>query len=345
MKISALKYSLILVVLLLTQAITVLSNQAQTNAAPRAQTNAPASALLVLNKVDNTLAIIDPVTLKVLARVPTGEGPHEVIASADGRLAFVANYGTQQKVGTSISIIDIALRKEIKRVDVGPLVRPHGIVEAGGNIYFTAEANRAVARYNPKTDRIDWIMGTGQTATHMLVISRDQKRLYTANIASDTITAIALDGPPGPKQITQISVGKQPEALDISPDGRELWVGQNGDGQISIIDTDTNKIKETIKVGQVPIRVKFTPDGRRVLVSDPPKGELIVLDAATRKEIKRIAVGQVPVGVLITPDGRRAYIATMQANRVVEINLENLTLARTLETGQGPDGMAWAVAS
>jgi YVTN family beta-propeller protein len=300
------------------------------------------SALLVLNKTENTMAIIDPVSLKVLGRVPTGTGPHEVIASADGKLAYVANYGNQQTLGNSISIIDIAARKEIKRVELGALFRPHGIVEAGGKIYFTLEVNRAIARYDPVTARVDWIMGTGQTATHMLVITPDGKRAYTANIASDTVTAIELNAPPGPKQITQISVGKQPEAIDISPDGRELWVGQNGDGSISIIDIATNKVKETIKVGEVPIRVKFTPDGKRVLISDAKAGELIILDAATRKEIKRLTIEGTPVGILMAPDGNRAFIAASEANKVLVIDLEKLALADTIEPGQGPDGMAWA---
>jgi YVTN family beta-propeller protein len=313
----------------------------QTSGEKEAQA-ASRSALLVLNKIENTLAIVDPASLKVVGRVPTGTGPHEVIASADGRLAYVANYGDQTTLGNSLSIIDLAARKEIKRVELGPLFRPHGIVEAGGKIYFTVEVNRAIARYDPASARVDWIMGTGQTATHMLVIMPDGRRAYTANIASDTVTAIELNAPPGPKQITQIGVGKQPEAIDISPDGRELWVGQNGDGSISIIDTATNKVKETLKVGQVPIRVKFTPDGKRVLVSDPQAGELIVLDAATRKEIKRLTVEGVPVGILIAPDGSRAFIATSQANKVIVVDLEKLALAQTIEPGQGPDGMAWA---
>lgn len=300
------------------------------------------SVLLVLNKTENTMAIIDSSSLKVVGRVPTGTGPHEVIASADGRLAYVANYGDQQTLGNSISIIDIAARKEIKRVELGALFRPHGIVEAGGKIYFTLEVNRAIARYDPVTARVDWIMGTGQTATHMLVITPDGKRAYTANIASDTVTAIELNAPPGPKQITHISVGKAPEAIDISPDGRELWVGQNGDGSISIIDIATNKVKETVKVGEVPIRVKFTPDGKRVLVSDAKAGELIVLDTATRKEIKRLTVEGTPVGILIAPNGNRAFIAATGANKVLVIDLDKLTLAETIEPGQGPDGMAWA---
>jgi YVTN family beta-propeller protein len=307
------------------------------------ESKATPSYLLVLNKAENTLAIIEPQKFDILARIPTGEGPHEIIVSADSKTAFVANYGTQQTLGSSLSVIDLVARKEIRRVDLGALRRPHGIVEAGGKIYFTCEVNRLVARYDPATNSVDWIMGTGQNATHMLVVSPDQKKIYTANIASDTVTAMEFNAPPpAPSKITHIAVGKQPEGIALSPDARELWVGHNGDGKVSIIDTATNTVKETIQVGEVPIRVKFTPDGKRVLISDPKSGELIVFDAAARKQIKRIAVGETPVGILITPDGKRAFVATMQANRVAVINLEDLTVSNRIEPGKGPDGLAWA---
>lgn len=325
----------------LTKAVTkALPLHAQVTAAPQVQ-GAMSSVLLILNKIENTLAIVDPVTLQVLGKVPTGEGPHEVVASADGRIAYVANYGTQQKVGNSISIIDIAARKEIKRLELGALLRPHGIVVANGKVYFTAEINRVIARYDPATDRIDLIMGTGQSITHMLVVTPDGRRAYTANIVSDTVTAIDFTLPV-PQQVTQIQVGKQPEGIDVSPDGREVWVGQNGDGNISIIDTATNKVKESIKVGEVPIRVKFTSDGKRVLVSDPKAGELIVIDAATRKEVKRLKIEGAPVGVLIAPDGARAFIAAIQANKVMVVDLAKLEITGSIEAGQGPDGLAWA---
>jgi len=298
------------------------------------------SYLLVLNKVENTLAIVDPQNYNVVARVPTGEGPHEVITSSDGKLAFVANYGTQQILGSSLSVIDLAAKKELRRVDLGALRRPHGIIERGGKVYFTCEVNRLIARYDPAADKVDWIMGTGQSVTHMLVATADGTKIYTANIASNTVTAFDFTTPP--LKVEQIAVGAQPEGIDLSPDGRELWVGQNGDGQVSIIDTATNQIKEKIRVGKVPIRVKFTPDGKRALISDPQTGDLIVFDAAARKEVKRIQVGETPVGILVTPDGKRAFVATMQANRVAVINLEDLTVATKIEPGKGPDGMAWA---
>jgi YVTN family beta-propeller protein len=337
------KCAAVIALLLALAAIAPLNAQpAQTADAPAVRTLA-GPVLLVLNKVENTLAIVDPATLKVLSKIPTGVGPHEVIASSDGRYAYVANYGTQQVVGNSLSVIDIRAGKEIKRLELGALLRPHGIVEANGKIYFTAEVNRVIARYDPAKESVDWIMGTGQAISHMLAITPDAKRAYTANITADTVTSIDLNAPPpDPKAVTQIAVGKQPEAIDVSPDGREVWVGQNGDGGVSIIDTATNKVKETIKVGEVPIRVKFTPDGKRVLVSDPKAGELIVMDAATRKELKRLKVEGVPVGILITPDGRRAFIAAMQANKVIVVDLEKVEIAGAIEPGQGPDGLAWA---
>lgn len=325
---------------LFSRVLALASIVAMTSDTARTQGSTARGLLLVLNKIENTLAIVDPATFKVVGRVETGVGPHEVAVSSDGRLAFVANYGTKEAVGSTISVIDIAARKEIKRVDLGKLRRPHGIVESGGKIYFTAEANKSVARYDPQADRVDWTVETGQNITHMLALTPDRKKIYTANILSDSVTAIDMSA--ATATTINIAVGKHPEGLDISPDGSELWVGHNGDGEISIIDIATDKVKQKIKAADVPIRIKFTPDGKRVLVTDPKAGQLIVLDAAARKEIKRIQVGGVPVGVLVTPDGRSAFVAAMQAGKVIAINLDTFSVAGTIDPGQGPDGLAWA---
>lgn len=300
----------------------------------------PGAMLLVVNKAEARMAMIDPASLQVIAHVPTGEGPHEVAASADGRFAFVSNYGTRDSPGSTLSVIDLAARKEIKRVDLGPLLRPHGLVEAGGKVYFTAEGSRAVARFDPAAGRIDWLMGTGQDVTHMLVVTAQAKKIYTANIGSDTVTVIAQGEAPGRSRIAQIAVGRQPEGMDIAPDGRELWVGHNDDGSLSIIDTRTDKVQETIQVGQTPIRVKFTPDGRRVLIADERANEVVVFDAATRTAVKRIGVA-VPIGILITPDSRRAFVASPDAHKVSVIDLETLELIASMSPGKEPDGMAW----
>jgi DNA-binding beta-propeller fold protein YncE len=178
-------------------------------------------ALLVLNKNDATMVIVDPDTGAVTGTVPVGEAPHELATSDDGRWAFASNYGTGPAPGHTISMIDVAAKKELRRVDVSPLQRPHGLAFAGGKLYFTAEANKKIARYDPAANKIDWTFDTGQDATHMVTIARDLKTMFTANIASDSVSAIE-SGADGAWHQTVIRVGKGPEGNDLTPDGKQL---------------------------------------------------------------------------------------------------------------------------
>jgi YVTN family beta-propeller protein len=262
--------------------------------------------------------------------------------SADGKTAFVANYGAQTP-GSTLSVIDLAAKKEIRRVDLSPLFRPHGIQEIGGKIYFTAETNRAIARYDPAANRVDWLMGTGQNGSHMVVGSADQKRFYTANIGSDSVTMFEFQNvPPAASQITHIAVGKQPEAIDLAPDGREVWVGLNVEGAIDIVDTATKKFKEKINLGGRPYRVRFTPDGRQVFATMLPTKEIIVIDAATRKEARRIKLESVPFGIVFSKDGKFAFVTAVQPDVVLKIDLEKFEIVAKAETGKAPDGLALA---
>ena len=177
----------------------------------------PKPLLLVLNKPEGKLLLVDPAAKKIIGEVATGNGPHEVTVSADGKLAFVANYGDQTP-GDSISVIDLEAKKELRRVNLGALRRPHGIVESKGKIYFTVEMNKAIARYDPTADRVDWLMGTGPGhLTHMLVINKDQSKIFTANIFSDSVGVMEPIGQGGNWHYTVIPVGKRPEAIDLIP--------------------------------------------------------------------------------------------------------------------------------
>ncbi len=315
---------------------------AQVFAEQRAAAHAAQSYLLVISKPGDSLLIIDPVTLKTLGRVPTGEGPHEVVASPDGKTAYVANYGIAGKPGQSLSLIDLVGKKEIKRIELSDLVRPHGLVEAGGQIYFTAEVSQSVARYNPRVASVDWRAKTEQKGTHMLVISPNGKKIYTANIGSDSVSVIELGTGQAEARVTQIPVGKQPEGIALTPDGRELWIGHRVEGLVSIIDTKTNKVTGTLKVGEVPFRMTFTPNGKRILIMNPTGDALHVFDRATRKEVKRIEIKGAPVNAICSPDGRRAYVTVIQASKVVAIDLEKLTIVGEAAYENVSDGIAWA---
>jgi YVTN family beta-propeller protein len=298
----------------------------------------PSPALLVLNKDEATLSIVDPSTLKVVGHASTGEGPHEVASSSDGKLAFVGNYGSKTP-GSTISVIDLIGQKEIRRVDLGPLRRPHGMFFADGKLYFTAEVNKIIGRYDPAGNAVDWLLGTGQNTTHMVMVNKDASRMYTANIGSDSISIIERTG--GGWNETVVPVGKGPEAIDISPDGAQIWTAHSRDGGVSIIDIAAKKVVQTLQVGtKRSNRLKITPDGKLVLISDLDGGELIILDASSKREIKRKKLGRSPEGIIVAPDGSRAYVAVNGDNWVAVLDLKTLEVTERISTGS-PDGMAW----
>ena len=300
-----------------------------------------ADTLIVLNKEEATLVLVDPASGQILGRVPTGEGPHEVAVSSDGRTAFVGNYGAQTP-GSTLSVVDLTARKELRRVDLGPLRRPHGMAAAGSRVYFTAETNRLIGRYDAASNQVDWLLGTGQAGTHMVWVSGDETTIVTANIGSDSVTVMQRGENPLAWNQTIVQVGKGPEGFDVSPDGRELWAAHSRDGGVSIISLADKKVIGTIDAQtKRSNRLKFTPDSKYVLVSDLEGGELVILDVASRKQVKRLALGKAPEGILIEPGGKRAFIAVSGDNHIAVLDLNTLNVTGQIQTGRGPDGMAW----
>jgi YVTN family beta-propeller protein len=307
------------------------------------------TTLLVLSKHDHTLSVVDPVTLKVKAKAPVGEDPHEVIASSDGRKAYVSNYGYGAL--HSLAVIDLVTMKAQAPIELGPLHGPHGLTFVGSKTWFTAEGAKAIGRFDPATHKIDWVMGTGQNRTHMIYVAPDEKHILTSNVESGTISFIDLGemkrvGPaPTPTtdwNETVVPVGRGSEGFDVSPDGKEVWAANAGDATISVIDRNAKKVV-AILGAKVPgaNRLKFTPDGKLVLVSAGP--ELVVLDAASRKVVKRIAIGHGSAGVLVQPDGKRAFVSCGPDNYVAVIDLVKLEVVGHIDVGGEPDGLAWAV--
>ena len=305
---------------------------------PKASTD---KLVLVLNKNEATMTIFDADSMTALGKVGVGDGPHEVVTSQDGKTAFVAKYGGRTP-GSSISVNDLKSMKETRRVDLSPLIRAHGIQEINGKIYFSAEASRAIARYDPTTNKVDWIMGTGQNASHMVVGSSDEKRFYTANIASNSVTMFELQAaPPSGSKITQIPVGNQPEAIDLSPDGKEVWVGLNSEAKVEVIDTTQKKAVKKIDVGARPYRVKFTPDGKYVFATLIfGKKEIVVIDAKTHEVTRRILMESEAWGIIFSKDSKFAFVTAARDNLVYKIDLEKFEVVGKAETGSVPDGIA-----
>jgi DNA-binding beta-propeller fold protein YncE len=308
--------------------------------------------LLALSKNDHTLAIINSVTLKVIARVPVGPDPHEVVASVDGKIAYVSNTGGGKSY--EINVIDLVAQKALPNIDTRPLVGPHGLMFADGKLWFSAEGTKSVGRYDPLTGKVDWSMGTGEDRTHMVYVTADAKRIYTTNVNAGTVSILAdtlLPAPPFPGAQprrdwvhTVIKVSRGAEGFDVTPDGKQLWTAAADDGTISVIDLVAKKLVAVIDAKAIGAnRLKFTPDGKRTLVSSLRTGDFFIYDVASRKEIKRISIGKGGAGIEIDPDGSRAFVGCTPDNYVAVIDLKKLEVVDHINAGPGPDGLAWCV--
>lgn len=328
----------------------------------------PSKSLLALSKTDHTLSIVDPVTLKILSRIPVGEDPHELVASSDGKTAYVAIYGGGSL--HELNVIDLVAQKPSINIDTRPLFGPHDVAFVNNKVWFTAEGSKAVGRYDPATSKLDWSMGTGQDRTHMLYVTADGKKIYTTNVSSGTVS-ILVDSmmPPGnftpPKDAPKgnmpppppgggrprsnwvqiiIPTARGSEGFDVSPDGKELWTASSEYGTITIIDLNSKKLDTKIDAKVTGAnRLKFTPDGKMVFISSLQSGEITVYDAKRRKEIKRLKLGRGAAGILMDADGSRAFVACSADDYVAIVNLKTLEVTGKLDVGGNPDGLAWAV--
>jgi YVTN family beta-propeller protein len=318
---------------------------------------ASAETLLVVRKSGDALDFVDPGSGLRLASVATGHAPHEVSVSPDGRRAVVSNYGTREQPGTTLSIVDLAEPRELRRIDLAPHSRPHGVAwYAADRIAVTAEGSGQLLLVDPDAGRVVAALATGQDVSHMVATTRDGRRAYVTSIRSGTATALDLAAA---RKLGDVNTGAGSEALALTPDGSELWVAARADGTIAVVDTATLAVTARIALPGIPIRIAITPDGRTALVTCAGAAELVALDVATRRERARrkvdvplapgaeqrpfagIAPGSpLPVGLLVSNDGRAAYVAATMADRVVQFNVATLTPVRAMAVGGEPDGLA-----
>lgn len=308
----------------------------------------PPNALLVLSKAELMLKIVDPATFEVVGQAPSGPDPHEVVASADGKIAYVSNYGGG--ANNTITPIDLVAQKALPIIDLGPLRGPHGLEFADGKLWFTAEGAKVIGRYDPAAQKVDWVLGTGQNRTHMIYVSPGMDRMVTSNVSSGTMTIIEKAATAGRGRGNQqdwnetvVKVGNGGEGFNVLPSGKEIWTANAGDGTISVIDPAAKQVTQTIDANvKGANRLKFTLDGRLAFVSTLSGPDVVVFDVAAHRELKRIPVGRGAAGILMEPGAQRVFVACTPDNYVVAIDLKSLTITKRLNAGQ-PDGLAWAV--
>ena len=323
---------------------------------------ATAETLLVANKTDDTVDLIDLQSGASTVTLPTGHAPHEIAVSPDGSLAVITNYGDRDLPGNSLTVVDVVQGAVLRTIDLAGHTRPHGVVFVSETtVAVTTEGSAHLVVVDVHTGRVLQAVPTEQEVSHMVAATRDGSRAFVANIGSGTVTAIDLAKG---KKLSDIQTGDGAEGIAITPDGKEVWVSNRGADTLSIIDRETLEIIDTIDCPGFPIRIAFTTDGSRGLVSAARSGEVVVFDTRGRKELNRTGLdlsnapdaarrlfgdrfgdSPVPVGLVISPDNGTAWVAATQADAVVVVEPGSLLVRDLLKAGREPDGMAFSPAT
>ena len=303
--------------------------------------------LLVAQKGDRSLGIVDPIAGKVLASVPeNGTTGHEVTASPDGRYAYVPIYGNSGvgkpgTDGTNMVVIDLASRKVVGNVDFGHAVRPHHPVfgPRDGLLYVTTELDSTVTIIDPRTLKIIGSIPTGQPESHMLALSHDGRRGYTANVGPGTVSVLDMEAR---KTLKVIKISGDTQRISISNDDRWVFTADQTSPRMAVIDTATNEVKSWIPLAGVGYGSTPTPDGKWLLVALADVNKVAVIDLSTMKVARNIDVAAYPQAIVANPDGKSAYVSCMHADKVSEVDPSSGKEIREIATGKQTDGLAWA---
>ncbi|MFY9938257.1 MAG: hypothetical protein WAK33_15370 [Silvibacterium sp.] len=314
----------------------------------RAQSHdAVSPSLLVANQGSSDLSIIDPAAARQVATVPeNGVTGHEVAASPNGRTAYVPIYGDSGvgKPGTdgrNMVVIDIPSRKVIGNVDFGHGVRPHCVIydTNSGMLYVTTELDKSVTIIDPKTLKIVGSVPTSQEQSHMLALSRDGKRGYTANVGPGTVSVLDMKAR---KTIAVIPISATTQRISISRDDSMVFTADQTKPQLAVIDTASNKIRTWIPLPAIAYGTASTIDGRWLLVCMEPANQVAVVDLKTLKVVRTIDVPHAPNEILPSPDGKVAYVSCPNSNQVAVIDLLQWKVQSLIDAGKYSDGLAWA---
>ena len=312
---------------------------AAASATAAAQAPEVGGTLVVVNKGASTASIVDVSTGEIVKTLPTGEGPHEVALSADGSVAVVTDYGGQAG-GNSLTVIDVPGLEVVRTIDLGEHRRPHGIdfMPDENWVAVTTEASRHVLLVNVGTGEIGAELPTEGDVSHMLAVPGSADLIYTSDIRDATVTEIEVASG---ARVRKFKVPVTPEAIGVTPDGSEVWVGSNDLGVVSAIDTESGDVVEVLEGFGWPYRVVFSEDGQTALLPDLRGNELRVIDVSTRTERARLQFpGAGPQGIVFSEDGHYAFQSLSLEDRVAVIDLEAGEVVGYLPAGSRPDGVA-----
>lgn len=301
-------------------------------------TDGTTGTLVVLNKGESTATFVDVASGSVIATLPTGQGPHELAMTSDGRRAVSTDYGG----GNSLTVFDIEGPRVVRTIDLSEYPRPHGASFLPGDsiLAVTSEATRTVVLVAPFRGAIVAAIPTGADGSHMVAVTGDGSTLYTGDIGDGTVSRLDVTSR---EKVRSYGVPAQPEAITVNEAGTEVWVGSNAEGFVSIVDTESGEVDSALSGFGWPYRILIVEERDLVVIPDLRRHVVRFVDYDARADIEALELpGDGPQGVALTGDRGTLFLSLSQAGQVAVIDLETLQLVRRIDVGSTPDGVGWS---
>jgi len=294
--------------------------------------------LVVLNKSAATATFIDVASGETRGTLPTGQGPHELAMTRDGRWAVSTDYAG----GNSLTVLDVAAMRVARTIDLSRYPRPHGAFFLPGDtvLAVTSEQSRNVVLVQPFRGEILGAIPTAADGSHMVAVTGDGSTFYTGDMQASTVSRLDVASM---RKTASFSVPTTPEAITVTPDGAEVWVGSNAQERVSVVDTGSGEIVATIPGFSWPYRILIVSEQDLVVVPDMRLEVVRFIDFDERRVIESIDVpGQGPQGVALTADRGTLFLSMSAAGEVAVIDLERRRIVRRIAAGPTPDGIGWS---
>ncbi len=303
---------------------------------------APVSSgvVLVANQQSASATIVDVAT-RAATTVDVGAGPHETVVSPDGKWGIVTIYGVggANGAGNKLAVIDLPAKRVVRTIDLGTYTRPHGASFVPGHasqVVVTSETTANIVLVDIAEGKVITAIPTQHPGSHMLGVTADGKRLFTASIPFGGISEIDLE-----KRafVRDLQASSNTEGVAVAPDGGSVWIGSNNQGSVTVVDTKTWSVAATITGPTMPYRLGFAPDGNTVVFCDPQANKIWIADARTRKITGSVDGLGSPRGVKIASDNRTAFVTLGADNAVASIDLIERKVNWSVPVGSSPDGV------
>ena len=304
--------------------------------------NASKELVLVSYSAEDVVALVSAETYEVVSTFPVSKDPHEIAVSRDGTRAYVATTGGGPgAVGSGPNVVtplDLVNRQTAARLELGRFEQPHDVrVSADGSTLWVACAPaQSIVEIDAMTGRYRTAWNTRTDGGWFLAVTPDDRKIYVPHLEGKRVTAI--DRVRG--TVSTVVTGGAQSGIDISPDGRSVWVLDHEQQQIRVIDTASDQVVASIPLASSEFgRLRFAPDGRRLVLVQERR--MMLFDVAARRPVGEFELPYAGKVVDVSPAGDRAVVSHPRDNRVSLVNLVPLKVLASIPTGKGPDGVAW----